>query len=272
MNIACKEFKALCAQKSDQQIAAEFECNITAVQKLRLQYGIRRRKQKSTYVHIKDRPFSRAQRGALIGTLLGDACIGKGRYGCFLVIEHTVKAEQYVQLKHKIFQPYVIQDIAFRPPQMHNWSKVGSYRFSTIIHPEFFEFREIFYPQGKKVVPKDEILNELTVAGLALWFMDDGTLIKSREYRFCTYQFSLEDQKRLRQMLRKKFQIWTSILKDKTADGYFLYVTAKSRPILENLLRGFIVPCMQYKLRKMGSPETTRPSSYWDAWKEVSQG
>jgi len=77
--------------------------------------------------------------------------------------------------------------------------------FNTNTLPIFNEFYELFYLEGKKVVPKN-IGDLLTPIGLAYWAMDDGTKTGSG-FRLNTQSFTLEENQLLIQVLKKKFDL-----------------------------------------------------------------
>jgi len=109
----------------------------------------------------------------------------------------------------------------------------------------------MFYFTGQKRVTKD-IMKLLTPLGVALWYFDDGHFDKRYlQYRICTASFPLEDQKLMRDMLRRRFEIETSILRyfDKVHKKrrFHLYITKKSQKNFEELIRPFVIPCLEYK-------------------------
>ena len=114
----------------------------------------------------------------------------------------------------------------------------------------------MFYPKGKKIVPKNikELLrNPLT---LAVWYQDDGTLDCRSKYHynamFATYCFSFSDCKLLAKALRENFNLDARVCKCKMRGKtrYRLYIASKSMNNFVGLVEPHIITCFRYKIRK----------------------
>jgi len=81
-----------------------------------------------------------------------------------------------------------------------------------------------FYGAGAKRVPKDAMLDRLGIEGLAVWFMDDGSIRKPKDSGLVSViysqSFSLEDNRRLVAALDRNFGLKARV--DSTPDGYCL--------------------------------------------------
>jgi len=128
--------------------------------------------------------------------------------------------------------------------------------YRTKASKELGELRKLFYPKGKKIVPK-EIKSLLTdPISLAVWYMDDGTLDFRERYHcnamIATYGFSFSDCKLLVNTLHDNFDI-KSIVTVCTMRGIKyprLYVWAKDSIRFLNLIEPYILPCMEHKIVK----------------------
>lgn len=111
-----------------------------------------------------------SQRQLIVGTLLGDASCVLQRDGRnpYLRIGHSLKDIGYTEWKYN----YLLSTNLLQSPI----DKYGS--FNTICHPKLWEFRTLFYLNGTKVITH-EVLQALEPLGLAVWYMDDGSLIRS---------------------------------------------------------------------------------------------
>ena len=109
--------------------------------------GIARKKDK----RISEYPvLTPEQTRLIIGGMLGDGGItNDGRYYEF----HAKKQENYLRKKHRILAPYSTSIT----PQDDG----SGFRFDTISHPVFHEFRKLFYKEGVKgkFIPVDFIVN-----------------------------------------------------------------------------------------------------------------
>ena len=193
--------------------------------------------------HMREIPLSDALRGLLIGTVLGDGCLQRLHNGdslAYLKVGNKIRG--FVDYKRQLFSTITPTETVIQ-----KWIYKGkdSYHFNTIAHPDIFKLYQQMYIGGRKVITKD-IFQDLTVAGLALWYLDDGYCdIKQKAYYLSTCNFSLDEHHMMREYLRRKFDIYTSIVHN----GKYLklYVASRSRNQLEHLLRDFIPECMLYK-------------------------
>ena len=73
--------------------------------------------------------------------------------------------------------------------------------------------------------------------------MDDGSKPKYGGYLLCTMNFSQKDISIIQEFFKNKFEINTTIRKDKS-----LYIKADSKEKFKLLVSPYIVPSMKYKL------------------------
>jgi len=107
--------------------------------------------------------FSKEQQIMIIGSLLGDGSVsGKDFYYEF----HSYDQEQYLRRKYNILKPYSSNIMKNR----------DGLKFSTIHHPNFKKYYDLFYKEGidGKLIPVEYIKNNWHDHILAYWFFDDG--------------------------------------------------------------------------------------------------
>lgn len=188
-----------------------------------------------------------AQHAILVGSLLGDGTLRRqgNRLNALLEVNHAYQQHEYVDWKWKHFQSFVLT-----PPKARKGKGVRiAYRFTTRSLPLFTDYFSWFYIDGKKCIPNNITLTPLS---LAVWFMDDGTRIRSAFY-LNTQQFTLREQQFLRNLLLKTFGIKSALNRDKT---YFrIRISTDSSVSMQQLIRPYIIPCMRYKLAN--DPVTT---------------
>jgi len=190
------------------------------------------------------------QRRILVGLLLGDGHIEQpySTPRARLRVEQREDVKEYVSWLYENFQEWVHRSVRIRTKFLKSTGKTYQYHeFTTYAHEEYLPYRQLFYPAGKKVIPEN-IDTLLTPLGLAVWFMDDGS-IKSHECRgriINTHSFTENEVKRLCSVLNKKFELnaWPRYQKD----GIQVYISAKSADTLATLLTPYILPVMRYKL------------------------
>jgi len=124
----------------------------------------------------------------VLGSFLGDGNISllkSGRYR--LRMTHSENQYEYCKWKANIFN---VKDIRYI--KNNGYSKKPAYHFST---RTFYLFNEL--PFTKTNVPQ-WILNDLDERGLAIWFMDDGSIDKkSFNSTISTDSFDEDSQKRI---------------------------------------------------------------------------
>ena len=153
--------------------------------------------------------LSATQHAVLIGSLLGDGTLRRQgtRINALFEVNHAWKSRGYVDWKYKIFQSYVLT-----PPKRRRGNGLRvAYRFTTRSLPVFTNYYEWFYQNRVKRIPADLHLTELA---LAVWYMDDGCKSRSSCY-LNTQQFVRNDQELLRHLLKRDFDINSTLNKDK---------------------------------------------------------
>jgi len=189
------------------------------------------------------------QRQIIIGKLLGDGHLETSNDGKTyrLKIEHSFKQKDYVDWCYQELKDWVLTKPQIKK-QTFNGKAYEKYWFNTLSHSSFRFYAHQFCPQGKKVIPK-LIHRWLTPLSLAIWFMDDGS-IKSKNHRariLNTQCFSVKEIRRLIQVLHTKFDLNCKIRKQK--EGYQIMILAESVNKFYNLIKEFIIPSMDYKLK-----------------------
>ena len=183
------------------------------------------------------------QKSVIIGSLLGDAYIGKHNS---LQIEHTFNQAEYVRWKYK-----KLRSIAGKPPRVitrfdtRNQKLYHSIRFYT--RCVMGEFRSLFYDNRKKIIPSNliEVLDDLA---LAVWFMDDGSRGAHTLHGvvFNTSAFSRDEQHYLQHIFDERFNLEVNV--HHVGKGYQLYVVSRSYKNFYNRISPYLIPQMKYKL------------------------
>lgn len=184
------------------------------------------------------------QKEILIGLLLGDSCLHfRNKNKKSVRLEFKVGKKNYLYLQHLID---IYKDL------FNLNTKIGETKTSFYIKTKtikiLFPFYTLFYINGKKVIT-DDLLNSMffTEKSLAYWFMDDGHCEnKAGRYKISTQCFSLENQKLLQILLKKKFQIETLLYKKDRS--HILVIKRESTKRFRSLIEPYIIDSMKYKL------------------------
>lgn len=186
--------------------------------------------------------LSSIQKKILAGKILGDGSLVPTITGRSykLQVEHCLKQKEYVDWLAEVFPRWLLS-----PPKI--LEQHHSYRFRTIAHPDITELHEIFYRDGKKIVPLDivELLDH--PIGLAVWFMDDGGLSSAKSaVTLSTHSFTEAENNLLIDCLKTNFKLQANLNWD--GKGFRLYIPVRAITRFKALVNPYILPMMKYKI------------------------
>ncbi len=187
----------------------------------------------------------------LVGLILGDLHVYKQKLGIntSLVFEQGLVHKDYIYHLYELFEIYCRSSpkISNRLPDKRTGNIYTRIQFNTYSLPCFNEFYNLFYCEGKKIIPGN-LSDLLTPLGLAYFAMDDGTLNKGGGFYFFTCNFSVEDNKYLSSLLNTKFNLNTTLHKHSRKGQYRIYVPQSKLNELIALIGPHMHPSMQYKI------------------------
>lgn len=184
------------------------------------------------------------QKEVLVGTILGDASIQKKGNYARLHIKHSLNQLSLVEYKRDIFSNIAVMNVR------EFSQKVGEHdykfaEFVTLTHPIFLDYYNVFYPNGKKVVPRnigDFLSSPLS---LAVWIMDDG----AAEYAglsIQTHSFTAKEVRLLTRIIGQKFNLEVTMRVNK--GRWVIYFPKSVLNNLRELVNNYILSDFKYKL------------------------
>lgn len=186
----------------------------------------------------------------LVGTILGDATVtplSVRKQQSQLVLKYKSSSFPYLLW----FKEHLNTVLNFNEPQ----HKKGYDQFYMYSKPSSLlgKHRTLFYPEGRKVLPRNigDLLS--SPIGLAVWYMDDGSLDYREKYHksatFSTHSFSKPECSLLSDVLKQNFNISSSVHKayDRSVPHHRIYVPAKSVNVLFSLVEPYILTCFAHK-------------------------
>lgn len=198
--------------------------------------------------------LSSEQTEILIGLFLGDlnACKQKGGVNVRLQFVQGLIHKDYLLHLFDLFKDFCNTGkgtfITNNKPDKRTGETYNLIRFTTFSLPCFNKLYELFYSDGKKVVPLN-VDSMLTPLSLAYWIADDGTFQKSHSIVIlCTDSFALEQVTLLMNILNEKWNLQCYIIKVNKNGSYRIYIPRKSLPILQSLLKDIMPPMMLHKI------------------------
>ncbi len=220
----------------------------------------------------KDIPLTNLQRQMLLGSLLGDACVWRAKptFNSYIKIDHSARQKEYVWWKYEM-----LKNIVSAPPRECNTSgnsfegNFRACRFATRSLPCITELHELV---GKKKEITQKWLDEINhPIALATWLMDDGCCSPNGPYgyriKFCTGNRNAEELELLQSWLAEWIGIDAVIIyipngfPNKTELKIHRNAAVRS---LEELVRPYLIPSMQYKLPPLERPLVSETRA--DGW------
>src|SRR5579859_928498 len=193
--------------------------------------------------------LSSMQREAIVGLLLGDACLETHNGGRTyrLKIEQCARQRAYVEHLHVLFREWVLTAPGARSKRASNGSVTTNLAFQTVSHSAFRFYAQQFYAEGGKRVP-ELIHHWLTPRALSYWFMDDGSLksSQSKGVIFNTHCFERQGVERLAHILSDLFGLQVALRRQ--PDGVQLYVSGRSFETFSAIVDPHVIPEMRYEV------------------------
>jgi hypothetical protein len=193
--------------------------------------------------------LSSIQREILVGGLLGDLSIyrAKATHNARLYVQQGAVHKEYLNHLYSVFQNLCSSEPKWSfSLNKRNNRTYETLRFNSRSLPCFNYYREVFYPEGIKIVPAN-IGELLTARGLAYWCMDDGNKDRGN-FRLATLSFSRNDVLLLIKVLKENFSLDCSLNTVKSTQ-YRIYVKANSMVQFRALVSPYFHPSMLYKLQ-----------------------
>jgi len=204
--------------------------------------------------------MNKIERGALYGLSLGDGCItlSKGAKNHSILIGHGPKQEEYITHKAKKLQSiFGGKELKVRFYQVYNKRTEKSYTNLQIsaTNPYLNQIHRNLYPTGVKTITR-KVLDFLTDEGLAYWYMDDGAgdICKNKNGKICGCMIRIstyctkEEALEIQSWFKDKYELNCVFDIDKRNNKYSVRFNTKDSIKFANLIKPFILPCMEYKI------------------------
>ena len=190
--------------------------------------------------------------GFLCGLSFGDGTLFKcerGRNYTFQV-RHCLAQKEYLEWKRDNVSKIILKNINIH--DLINWKGHPASQFA-ITNSKFNFIYPILYPNGVKTITK-EFLYKLQDIGVAIWYMDDGSISKKKnKYGALSYEITIstccsyEEAKICVDFMMEKYGAKFTVRKMK--DRYSIRAGVRAARKLFEKIEPFIIPqCMKYKL------------------------
>jgi len=186
------------------------------------------------------------QTQVIIGSLLGDAHCRPARHNPGLQFCCKEADTDYLVWKYEILKS-LCGNLGFHPYTDKRGNSV-MVQFNTRSSPLLREFHQAFYINSRKIYPVNK-LPELEALGLAVWFMDDGSISKGFA-RLATLGFTIEENCSIKDYFKKQWNIGAKVQFDNNGNHklpYLEFNKAETQKLID-IISPYILPCMSRKI------------------------
>lgn len=196
-------------------------------------------------------PLSNRTREIILGSILGDGSlkIHKPYRNARFSFRHSVGQEPYFNWKKSQLKEISSQKCCWlQRADLKSYSRQPKLRYQSLASESLSEFYNLTHRRGKLIIRR-KWLNMLTPLSLAIWWMDDGSIISNgRKGVICTEGFDKEAVKTLAKYLQKVWNVKVHISaikkpQDGKKENYFR-LWLRSTEELKKFLR-IILPHIQ---------------------------
>lgn len=174
------------------------------------------------------------QEQVVIGSFLGDGSIQKtSNYRYRMKVIHGKDQKNYCSWKADMFH------CSIKHVKNNGFSKKDAYTFATKTFSLGYDF-----PKSKSTCPQ-WVLDKLDARGLAIWFMDDGSVGKSYA-TISTCSFDEDSQKR---MVKKLKEMGINCKYVSYSGYYYIIIFADGLKKLTDIIGPYIYSNMEYKVK-----------------------
>lgn len=208
--------------------------------------------------------MNRQDRGALVGMVLGDGYIrtqsaadnrAKRSVSPQLYIAHSVDQKRYLQWKAGILNRVLGGKVTVRHYDYRHLPG-GSKKVQVVKSaPYLGTLKGMMYQNGVKKVTR-QVLDMLTVQGIAIWFMDDGSYRMNRRDDGSVSSISLElstevtkdEALEIQKYFWERHNIEWKLTYNKRTTYWSMRTNTENARKLAQLIGGELVPSMRYKI------------------------
>jgi hypothetical protein len=192
----------------------------------------------------------------LLGDWWGDKINNKvGPASVRFSIEQGEKNSAYIHhltylFFHWGYSSFIVPKLVKKANFSDNYSERFNYRLTLFTFSSLNWVYDSFYTinKGKKIkIVPFWIKEYITPIGLAHWIMQDGSKQAGQGINIATNAFSYEECVFLSQILNKKYNLVSTVIKTGYENQWKIAIWKESMPILVNIIKPYIIEEMKYK-------------------------
>lgn len=193
--------------------------------------------------------LNKQQLAVIYGSIMGDSYLQTNGLNTRLRLEHSLDQEEYLLWKFRFLKNIFTESAVVRLNRIHPITKkeYQYIRCQSRTLPILKSVKDIFYQDGKKIVPIDLKKYLIEPISLAVWFMDDGYYYRRDK---CGYLYlgnvSKQEAEICSDALQNNFGLKTKVLAKKK--GFALYFSRLEMLKLKDIISEYILPLFRYKI------------------------
>ena len=234
--------KRYLAGESSYDIARSINAHPSNIRNILISLNIPRRNRKEvSRLRARSVALSSELYSKINGWLLGDGSLAHSGVSSKFTL--TSKHVEYVNFAKKIFENNNIKCKIYT--NIDKVFKTEGHRCVTVSTLEFADLYYKWYPESKKIVPKDLTLTSSLIKN---WIMDDGTISKEKGHlRLCTCSFTVDECERLSNKLNEFLNIDNASWVIEKKKYPRIYMPKRFTKLLLNKIGVCELNCFQYK-------------------------
>ena len=216
------------------------------------------------FVYANYERITQRQLEVIAGAAIGDGHIALtgSQMRARLSITQGVEQKDYLDYKVRL-----LGDLVQSPPQFQlspkSFSTKGTFRAATLSCSQIAELHRELYGANRRKRVSRQYLDRITPLGLALWYLDDGSLVtQDNQYKrkkdggvshypatrsmLSVYGFGVEESQLVVDWLNDKWGIEGGVTA--TAKGPAIWLTLDGTERLHELIAPYVPPAIDYKL------------------------
>lgn len=197
-------------------------------------------------IFTNENKLSYSAQQLIYGSLLGDASISRASGTARFTVSHCAKHKRYIDYKANLLNNIVLNiKKDFRDKITPNGKKYNNhsmYRLYSTCLKQLAIIRQEIYQNNKKTI-SEKWLSKIDDMGLAFWYMDDGSFIKSGESCYIAIHKFFNESNMIISWLAKKFNIIAKMTTNKR-----LYFDKENTNKLHSIIAKYIPDIMKYKI------------------------
>lgn len=188
--------------------------------------------------------LTKEQKEIIYGSMLGDMSIYKTAKLYRFAIGQGGNHEEYFDHLTSIFNNVIGKISKCKRFDKRTKKFYNKFTVRFLASIEYKKFYDLMIIGERKTITRNWA-NLLTARSIAYWFMDDG----SRDCIFATNCFSKSEIEILKDTIKDKFNIDSEIKKICNKEQWVLHIKFQDQRKFNNLIRPYIIPSMEYKLK-----------------------